>query len=141
MPAPQESTNPVVLLVDDSHDERDMYTQQLVATGYSVQVADNGEDALERVAAQVPDVVVMDLAMPVLDGWEATRRIKADWSTRDIPVIALSAYGTVEARQLALSVGCDDAMVKPVDPQLLHRRLRAYAAQKPGTPGCSPSHH
>src|SRR4029078_696148 len=88
MPATQESTAPVVLLVDDSHDERDMYSQQLVATGYSVQVADNGEDALERVAVQVPDVVVMDLAMPVLDGWEATRRLKETYPK--VPVLVLS---------------------------------------------------
>ena len=74
--ATPEPTAPVVLLVDDSQDEREMYTKQLVDTGYRVQVAENGEDALQRVAAEVPDVVIMDLAMPVLDGWEATRRLK-----------------------------------------------------------------
>src|SRR5258707_13733184 len=75
--ATQESTTPiVVLLVEDSQDERDMYTRQLVATGYSVQVAVNGEDALQRVAAQVPDVVVVDLAMPVIDRWEGIRWLK-----------------------------------------------------------------
>ena len=92
MLATQESTAPIVLLVEDSQDERDMYTRQLVATGYSVQVAENGEVALQRVAAQVPDVVVMDLAMPVLDGWEATRRLKEAYPS--VPVIVLSACDT-----------------------------------------------
>src|SRR5258708_20983472 len=87
--ATQESTTPVVvLLVEDSQDERDMYTRQLVATGYSVQVAVNGEDALQRVAAQVPDVLVMDLAMPVMDGWEAIRRVKE--AHPSVPAVGLS---------------------------------------------------
>ena len=122
MPATQESTAPVVLLVDDSHDERDMYTQQLVATGYSVQVADNGEDALERVAAQVPDVVVMDLAMPVLDGWEATRRLKETHPS--VPVIVLSGHTGGEGGRRAKEAGGDVLLTKPFGPEALELAVR-----------------
>ena len=122
MLAAQESTTPVVLLVDDSHDERDMYTQQLVATGYSVQVADNGADALERVAAQVPDVVVMDLAMPVLDGWEATRRLKETHPT--VPVIVLSGHTGGEGGRRAKEAGGDVLLTKPFGPEALELAVR-----------------
>ena len=122
MLATQESTAPVVLLVDDSHDERDMYTQQLLATGYSVQVADNGEDALERVAAQVPDVVVMDLAMPVLDGWEATRRLKETHPS--VPVIVLSGHTGGEGGRRAKEAGGDVLLTKPFGPEALELAVR-----------------
>jgi len=122
MPATQESTAPVVLLVDDSPDERDMYTQQLVATGYSVQVADNGEDALQRVAAQVPDVVVMDLAMPVLDGWEATRRLKETYP--QVPVIVLSGHTGGEGGRKAKEAGGDVLLTKPFGPEALELAVR-----------------
>jgi two-component system response regulator MprA len=122
MPATQESTAPVVLLVDDSHDERDMYTQQLVATGYSVQVADNGEDALQRVAAQVPDVVVMDLAMPVLDGWETTRRLKE--MHPGVPVIVLSGHTGGEGGRRAREAGGDVLLTKPFGPEALELAVR-----------------
>jgi two-component system, cell cycle response regulator DivK len=121
MLATQESTT-VVLLVDDSHDERDMYTQQLVATGYTVQVADNGEDALERVAAQVPDVVVMDLAMPVLDGWEATRRLKETHPS--VPVIVLSGHTGGEGGRRAKEAGGDVLLTKPFGPEALELAVR-----------------
>ena len=122
MIATQESTAPVVLLVDDSPDERDMYTQQLVATGYIVQVADNGEDALQRVAAQVPDVVVMDLAMPVLDGWEATRRLKQTHPS--VPVIVLSGHTGGEGGRKAKEAGGDVLLTKPFGPEALELAVR-----------------
>ena len=118
----QESTAPVVLLVDDSPDERDMYTQQLVATGYSVQVADNGEDALQKVAAHVPDVVVMDLAMPVLDGWETTRRLKE--THPKVPVIVLSGHTGGEGGRRAKEAGGDVLLTKPFGPEALELAVR-----------------
>jgi CheY-like chemotaxis protein len=120
--ATPESTSPVVLLVDDSPDERDMYTQQLVATGYSVQVADNGEDALQRVAVQVPDVVVMDLAMPVLDGWETTRRLKE--THPNVPVIVLSGHTGGEGGRRAKEAGGDVLLTKPFGPEALELAVR-----------------
>jgi two-component system, cell cycle response regulator DivK len=122
MLATQESTTPVVLLVDDSQDERDVYAQQLVATGYSVQVADNGADALQRVAAQVPDVVVMDLAMPVLDGWEATRRLKETYP--GVPVIVLSGHTGGEEGRRAKEAGGDVLLTKPFGPEALELAVR-----------------
>ena len=128
MLAAQESTAPVVLLVDDSHDERDMYTQQLVATGYSVQVADNGEDALERVAAQVPDVVVMDLAMPVMDGWEAIRRLKE--AHPSLPVIVLSGHTGGEGGRRAKEAGGDVLLTKPFGPEALELAVRVILKRR-----------
>ena len=122
MLATPESTTPVVLLVDDSQDERDMYTKQLEATGYRVQVAENGEDALQRVAAEVPDVVIMDLAMPVLDGWEATRRLKE--SHPGVPVIVLSGHTGGEEGRRAKEAGSDVLLTKPFGPEALELAVR-----------------
>jgi len=122
MLATPESTTPVVLLVDDSRDERDMYTQQLEATGYRVQIAENGEDALQRVAAEVPDVVIMDLAMPVLDGWEATRRLKE--SHPGVPVIVLSGHTGGEEGRRAKEAGSDVLLTKPFGPEALELAIR-----------------
>jgi two-component system cell cycle response regulator DivK len=122
MLATPESTTPVVLLVDDSQDERDMYTKQLEATGYRVHVAENGEDALQRVAAEVPDVVIMDLAMPVLDGWEATRRLKE--SHPGVPVIVLSGHTGGEEGRRAKEAGSDVLLTKPFGPEALELAVR-----------------
>ena len=130
MLATSESTTPVVLLVDDSQDERDMYTHQLVATGYSVQVAENGEDALQRVAAQVPDVVVMDLAMPVLDGWEATRRLKE--THPGVPVIVLSGHTGGEGGRRAKEAGGDVLLTKPFGPEALELAVRVVLKRRAG---------
>ena len=128
--ATQESTTPVVLLVDDSQDEREMYMQQLVATGYSVQVAVNGEDALQRAAAQVPDVVVMDLAMPVLDGWEATRRLKETYPS--VPVIVLSGHTGGEEGRRAKEAGSDVLLTKPFGPEALELAVRIVLKRRAG---------
>jgi two-component system cell cycle response regulator DivK len=127
--ATQESTTRVVLLVDDSEDERDMYSQQLVAAGYSVQVAENGDDALQRVAAQVPDVVVMDLAMPVLDGWEATRRLKEAYPS--VPVIVLSGHTGGEGGRRAREAGGDVLLTKPFGPEALELAVRVILKRRP----------
>jgi two-component system, cell cycle response regulator DivK len=128
MLATPESTSPVVLVVDDSQDEREMYSRQLVATGYSVQVAENGEDALQKVAAQVPDVVVMDLAMPVLDGWEATRRLKEMHPT--LPVIVLSGHTGGEGGQRAKEAGGDMLLTKPFGPEALELAVRVVLKRR-----------
>jgi CheY-like chemotaxis protein len=128
MLAAPESTTPLILLVDDSEDERDMYRQQLVAMGYTVQVAENGEDALQRVAAQVPDVVVMDLAMPVLDGWEATRRLKE--TNPDIPVIVLSGHTGGESGRRAKEAGSDVLLTKPFGPEALELAVRVVLKRR-----------
>ena len=128
MLATQESTAPIVLLVEDSQDERDMYTRQLVATGYSVQVAENGEVALQRAAAQVPDVVVMDLAMPVLDGWEATRRLKEAYPS--VPIIVLSGHTGGEGGRRAKEAGGDVLLTKPFGPEALELAVRVVLKRR-----------
>jgi two-component system OmpR family response regulator len=126
--ATSESTIPVVLLVDDSQDERDMYTQQLEATGYAVQVADNGEAALQRVAAGVPDVVVMDLVMPVLDGWEAIRRLKQTHPA--VPVIVLSGHTGGDGGKRAKEAGGDVLLTKPFGPEALELAVRVVLKRR-----------
>jgi two-component system cell cycle response regulator DivK len=124
----RESTAPRVLLVDDSADDRDLYAQQLAATGYHVEVAENGEDALLKAALQVPDVVVMDLAMPVLDGWEATRRLKEKYP--GVPVIVLSGHTGGEEGQKAKDAGSDMLLTKPFGPEALELSVRVVLKRR-----------
>jgi CheY-like chemotaxis protein len=125
---PQTPTSPVVLLVDDSQDERDMYTRQLLSTGYTVQEAENGEDALRKVAAQVPAVVVMDLAMPVLDGWEAMRQLKE--THPKVPVIVLSGHTGGDGGQRAKQAGAEVLLTKPFGPEALELAIRVVLKRR-----------
>jgi CheY-like chemotaxis protein len=109
-----------ILIVEDNDLSRDMLSRRLAKRGYDVVVAAHGEEGVEKAAAESPDLILMDLAMPVLDGWEATRRIKAERRTADIPVIGLSAHAMAEDEERARGVGCDDFDTKPVElPRLL----------------------
>ena len=115
-----KTPRPRVLLVDDYPDARDMYGEYLEYSGYDVIQAANGMEALQRAVDDQPDIILMDLSLPVMDGWEATRRIKADPATRAIPVIALTANALVEDREKAMAAGCNDYDTKPVElPRLL----------------------
>ena len=104
---------PLVLLVDDSASARDLYRQYLSFVGYAVEVAKNGEEAIERAAELIPDIIVMDLMMPGLDGLEATRALKKAPGLRHIPIVAVTAYGTYFPTEWALSAGCDAYLSKP----------------------------
>jgi two-component system, cell cycle response regulator DivK len=109
-----------ILIVEDNELSRDMLSRRLAKRGYDVVVATHGEEGVEKAAAESPDLILMDLALPVLDGWEATRRIKAERSTASIPVIGLSAHAMAEDEERARRVGCDDFDTKPVElPRLL----------------------
>jgi CheY-like chemotaxis protein len=120
---------PVVLLVEDYEDAREMYRDYLVFSGFDVPTAENGREALEKARALGPDIILMDLSLPVLDGWEATRRLKADPSTAPIPVIALSAHAMAAEEQRATDAGCDGFIAKPCLPEdlvgLITRHLQA----------------
>jgi CheY-like chemotaxis protein len=118
-----------ILLVEDNEMNRDLLTRRLVKRGYDVVVAVDGVDGIEQVRAQRPHLVLMDLSLPVLDGWEATRRLKADAATSSIPVIALTSHAMPEDRQRALAAGCDDYDTKPID---LERLLAKIEALLPG---------
>ncbi len=120
-----------ILLVEDNPENRDMLTRRLVRRGHKVASAMNGEEALAAVQADRPELVLMDLSLPVMDGWEATRRLKADPATRAIPVIALTAHAMSGDRQRAIEAGADDYDTKPVD---LERLLGKIAALTGGMP-------
>mgnify|MGYP000889970886 CR=1 FL=1 len=104
-----------ILLVEDNEMNRDMLSRRLSRRGFEVLLAENGQAGVELAASQRPDLVLMDMSLPVMDGWEATRRIKADPSTAAIPVIALTAHAMATDREMALQAGCDDYDSKPVD--------------------------
>lgn len=113
---------PKILLVEDNEMNRDMLSRRLLRHGYDVSTAEDGEQALIKVKLEKPDLVLMDLSIPIIDGWEATRRIKDDPETNHIPIIALTAHALIEDREKALSAGCDDYEIKPLDfPKLLEK--------------------
>jgi len=109
-----------ILLVEDNEMNRDMLSRRLQRRGYEVLLAVDGPSGVEMAQSQSPDLVLMDMSLPVLDGWEATRRLKADPATRHIPVIALTAHAMSGDHDKALEAGCDDYDTKPVElPRLL----------------------
>jgi two-component system, cell cycle response regulator DivK len=109
-----------ILIVEDNELSRDMLSRRLAKRGYDVVVAAHGQEGVEKASAESPDLILMDLALPVLDGWEATRRIKSERRTASIPVIGLSAHAMAEDEERARRVGCDDFDTKPVElPRLL----------------------
>ena len=111
---------PKILLVEDNEMNRDMLSRRLQRKGYQVVLALDGQSGVEMAQTEAPDLVLMDMSLPVLDGWEATRRLKADAATRHIPVIALTAHAMSSDREKALEAGCDDYDTKPVElPRLL----------------------
>ncbi len=109
-----------ILLVEDNEMNRDMLSRRLIRKGYEVVMAENGELGVAMAESEAPDLILMDMSLPIIDGWEATRRIKATPSTNSIPVIALTAHAMSGEREKALEAGCDDYDTKPVDlPRLL----------------------
>jgi two-component system cell cycle response regulator DivK len=114
-----------ILLVEDNELNRDMLSRRLTRKGYDVLVADDGAKGVELTGTEQPDLVLMDMSLPVLDGWEATQRLKADPQTRSIPVIALTAHAMTADREKALAAGCDDYDTKPIElPRLLEKMER-----------------
>ena len=104
-----------ILLVEDNEMNRDMLTRRLERKGFEVVIAVDGQAGIDMAASSSPDIILMDLSLPVIDGWEATRRIKADPATQSIPVIALTAHAMAGDEQKALDAGCDDYDTKPID--------------------------
>jgi CheY-like chemotaxis protein len=116
-----------VLYVEDNDDNVYMLSRRLTRAGFTVVVATDGAAAVVMAASERPDVILMDLSLPVLDGWEATRRIKAAPETRHIPVIALTAHAMSGDRETALAAGCDEFDTKPIDLPRLLGKIRAVA--------------
>ncbi len=113
-----------ILLVEDNEMNRDMLSRRLTRHGYQVLLAFDGARAVEVVGSENPDLVLMDMSLPVLDGWEATKRLKADPATRAIPVIALTAHAMAADREKALAAGCDDYDTKPIELSRLLEKMQ-----------------
>jgi CheY-like chemotaxis protein len=134
-----ETRNPLVLVVEDYQDAREMYAAYLQFSGYRVAEAANGVEALEKTRELMPDIILMDLALPKMDGWEATRRLKADETTRHIPIVALTGHALAGHAEGARQAGCDafvtkpclpDALVTEIERMLAARRTEAAGAKR-----------
>jgi two-component system, cell cycle response regulator DivK len=131
---------PKILLVEDNEMNRDMLSRRLQRKGYQVMVALDGQRGLEMAQNEAPDLILMDMGMPVLDGWDATRLLKADAATRHVPVIALTAHAMSSDREKALEAGCDDYETKPIELPRLLAKIEALlsgvemaSTKEPGT--------
>lgn len=119
-----------ILLVEDNDMNRDMLSRRLARRGYEVVIAVDGQQGIEIARTEAPDLILMDMSLPVLDGWEATRRLKATPETRTIPVIALTAHAMVGDREKAVEAGCDDFDIKPIELPRLLEKIEALLAGK-----------
>jgi CheY-like chemotaxis protein len=125
-----QSSNPLVLVVEDYQDAREMYAAYLQFSGYRVAEAGNGLEAIEKARALLPDIILMDLALPKMDGWEATRRLKADELTRHIPIVALTGHALAGHAEGARQAGCDAFVTKPCLPDALVAEIQRMLAAR-----------
>lgn len=119
-----------ILLVEDNEMNRDMLGRRLQRRGYELVIAVDGAEGVATAQAQAPDIVLMDMSLPVMDGWEATRRLKADAATRSIPIIALTAHAMSGDRDKAIEAGCDDYDTKPVEFDRLLAKIEALLSPR-----------
>jgi two-component system, cell cycle response regulator DivK len=138
-----DGREPLVLVVEDYQDAREMYAAYLQFSGYRVAEATDGFEAIEKSIQLLPDIILMDLALPKMDGWEATRRLKSDERTRDIPIVALTGHALAGFAEGARVAGCDafvtkpclpDALVAEIQRMLAGREGRSSQAEKRGRP-------
>lgn len=120
-----------ILLVEDNEMNRDMLARRLARSGHAVVVATDGRQAIDAARAERPDLILMDMSLPVIDGWEATRRLKASDETRSIPVIALTAHAMAGDRERALDAGCDEYDTKPIELPRLLEKIERVTARRP----------
>lgn len=120
-----------ILVVEDLELQRDMLARRLERRGYEILFAENGKACLDHCRKDPPDVVLMDLSMPVLDGWQTTKLMKRDQSLKEIPIIALTAHALSEDRETALRAGCDEYDTKPIELERLLKKIELFAG-KPG---------
>jgi two-component system cell cycle response regulator DivK len=128
---PASAGTPLVLVVDDFDDNRLLYVSTIAEAGYAVDQASNGQEALEKIGTTRPAVIIMDLSMPVVDGWEATRRIKADPRTKDIIIIAVTGHATNFGLEKARQAGAEAVLTKPCLPEDLLRTISALIPDAP----------
>jgi CheY-like chemotaxis protein len=120
-----------ILLVEDNEMNRDMLSRRLARKGYDVVIAFDGGAGLAMARSEAPDLILMDMSLPVMDGWTATQEIKQDASTRHIPVIALTAHAMASDRDRALAAGCDDYDTKPIELPRLLGKIEALLGRAP----------
>lgn len=118
-----------ILLVEDNEMNRDMLSRRLIRKGYEVVMAMDGQQGVAMASSEKPDLILMDMSLPVIDGWEATRQVKADDATRTIPVIALTAHAMSGEREKCLAAGCDEYDTKPVEFNRLIEKIVALLAK------------
>ncbi len=119
-----------ILLVEDNQMNRDMLSRRLARKGYEVAIAVDGQQGIEMARSQTPDLILMDMSLPVLDGWEATRQLKNAPETQAIPIIALTAHAMVGDREKATAAGCNDYDTKPIELPRLLEKIEALLKQK-----------
>jgi len=115
-----------VLLVEDNEDNRIVYSTILRHFGYEVSESLNGEEGIAKARAEKPDLILMDISIPIIDGWEATQVLKHDPVTRDIPIIALTAHALASDREKAMEVGCDGYLAKPCEPRAVVAEVQRF---------------
>lgn len=118
-----------ILIVEDNELSRDMLSRRLKRKGYDVVIATDGAEGIETATREIPNVILMDLSLPDIDGWEATQRLKQNGTTKHIPVIALTAHAMSGDREKALGAGCDDYDTKPVDLRRLLAKINRFVAE------------
>jgi|SRR5271154_6041634 len=121
---------PKILLVEDNEMNRDMLSRRLARKGFQVVMALNGEEGVALTRSEAPDLVLMDMTLPVLSGWDATRKLKGDPTTEGIPVIALTAHAMAADREQAMQAGCDDYDTKPIELTRLVDKIQALLAKR-----------
>jgi CheY-like chemotaxis protein len=126
-----EGPQPLVLVVEDYQDAREMYAAYLQFSGYRVAEATDGIEAIEKTLELLPDIILMDLALPKMDGWEATRRLKSDERTKDIPIVALTGHALAGFAEGARIAGCDAFVTKPCLPDALVAEIQRMLAGRP----------
>jgi two-component system, cell cycle response regulator DivK len=126
-----EETSPLILVVDDYQDAREMYAEYLQFSGFRVAEARNGNEAIEQAFKLRPDLILMDLSLPGMDGWEATRQLKSDERTKHIPVVALTGHALAGASEGARKAGCDSFVTKPCLPDALVAEIKRLLEAQP----------
>jgi two-component system cell cycle response regulator DivK len=119
-----------ILLVEDNEMNRDMLSRRLIRNGYEVVIAIDGQQGVDMALSERPALILMDMSLPVIDGWDATRRIKADAATREIPVIGLTAHAMAGDREKAIEAGCEDYDTKPIELSRLLGKIAALLVPK-----------
>jgi len=126
-----DTTAPLILVVDDFQDNREMFAEFLSLSGFRVAEASNGREAIDRAFELIPDLILMDLSLPELDGWEATRQLKNDARTKHIPIVALTGHALADHSREAKEAGCDSFLTKPCLPEVLVVEIRRMLDRAP----------